>query len=214
MIWSGTTKALIFAIFCLGAQAEKDPLAEVRQVLAKYRQASAFQAEVSKTVENSVIGSKASATGKFYFSKGKVRLVMGEPENTTVVYDGSNIWMETRLDETTVEVTKIQSKEVRKNDSLIALLFDRKDILSAFDFKAKNSQESTQAYRFVPKKTARTELTSLVLELDAGELSRVSYSDDRENTINFKFKSIQRGSVPAKHFSYKPPKGANVTVIR
>lgn len=39
---------------------------------------------------------------------------MHEPENTTLVYDGKIVWLESRIDKETIEVTKIRGREIKK----------------------------------------------------------------------------------------------------
>lgn len=186
---------------------------DVDAVLNKYRQAEAFKAKVKKTTANEVIGNESTGDGKFYFSKGKLRLEMGEPENTTVVYDGKTIWMETRLDEQTVNVTKIKSRELKKNDTLLASLFDKKDLLQSFAMTKAREEDGKKIYTFEPKARIKTEVRGLEIALEGKDLQRVTYRDDLENRVSFEFKDLQRGTIPSAKFKYQPPKGASVTDI-
>lgn len=208
-------KLLVFA-FSIGLTA---PLAfgvtlsakDVDAVLNKYRKAEAFKAKVKKTTANELIGNESTGEGKFYFSKGKLRLEIGEPENTTVVYDGKTIWMETRLDEGTVNVMKIKSGQLQKNDTLLASLFEKKDLLQTFAMTKANEENGLKVYLFEPKKRIKTEVRALEIALEGKDLQRVTYKDDRENRVSFEFKDLERGSVPAARFKYHPPNGASVT---
>jgi len=188
---------------------------DVDAVLTKYREAEAFTATVKKTVAQEVIGTETTGVGRFFFSKGKLRLEMGEPENTTLVYDGKTVWMETRLDEKTIEVTKVKSKELKKNDSLLATLFERKNILQSFTMDKTRESGGTRIYTFRPKNIKNTEVRLLEISLSGKgqELAAISYRDDRENQVSFEFNEVVREPVPSEKFNYKPPKGANVTEI-
>ena len=186
---------------------------DVDAVLTKYRQAEAFRSKVKKTVTQEVIGTETSGDGVFYFSKGKLRLEMSEPENTTLVYDGKTIWMETRLDKDTVEVTKVKSRDLKKNDTLLAALFERKNILQSFKLISARVDGELNVYSFEPRDKKKTEVRLLDIVLNGKELSQVAYRDDRENKVTFVFTDLVREPVAAAKFKYKPPKGANVTEI-
>lgn len=184
---------------------------DVERVLARYRKAAAIQAKVEKTVEQEMLGEKKTSSGDFFFSKGKMRLEITEPEKSTVVYDGAVIWVESRFDEATVEVSKIQSKELKKSDSLLAALFDaKKNALQSFKLQ---KVKDGSVFSFVPKDKKKTEIQHLELEIQEGDLKRVTYSDSLENSVTLIFSNFKEGSVPKNKFSYKPPKGANVSVF-
>ncbi len=195
------------------AQGAKLSAKDVDVVLNKYRQAEAFKANVKKTTANEVIGNETVGDGRFFFSKGKLRLEMGEPENTTVVYDGKVIWMETRLDEQTVNVTKIKSRELKKNDTLLASLFERRDLLQTFAMTNAREEDGKKIYTFEPKKRIKTEVRGLEIAIEGKNLQRVTYRDDLENKVSFEFKDLERGAIPSGKFKYRPPKGASVTDI-
>lgn len=184
---------------------------DVDSVLSKYRSAEAFRSKVKKTVAQEVIGTETTGNGEFFFSKGKLRLEMKEPENTTLVYDGKIVWMETRLDKTTIEVTKLKSKELKKNDSLLAALFEQKNILQSFKLTHSNEENGKKFYSFEPKNKKKTEIRRLDITLDGADLRGIAYRDDRENRVAFEFTDLVREAVPAEKFKYQPPKGANVT---
>ncbi|MGE4130636.1 MAG: outer membrane lipoprotein carrier protein LolA [Bdellovibrionales bacterium] len=187
---------------------------EANQVLAKYRKSEAFQARVKKTVRNEILGSESISTGDFYFSKGKLRMELTEPENVTLVYDGKTIWVETRLDESTIEVTKIRSKELKKNDSILAVLFDKKDILKSFNMIDSKMSDHTKSFSFEPKKGSKTELKFLGLATKDKELQKIEYKDDRENHVSLEFEDVKRGKIVASKFRYMPPAGASITDIK
>ncbi|MBX3020415.1 MAG: outer membrane lipoprotein carrier protein LolA [Bdellovibrionales bacterium] len=188
-------------------------VAEVDSVLAKYRKAPAIQAEVKKTVVQEVMGTSHESEGKFYFSKGKLRLDIEKPEKSILVYDGKNIWLESRLDEKTVEVSRIRSGDIKKTDSLMAALFDRRDVLQGFKLLKVTNKDGQKTFAFEPKDTKKTEVRHLEVALQNKDIRRITYKDNMENQVTFEFSSLSRGKVPAGKFTYKPPKGANVTEL-
>lgn len=184
---------------------------DVERVLTRYRNSPAIQAKVVKTVEQEMLGESKSSRGDFYFSKGKMRLEITEPEKSTVVYDGMVIWVESRFDESTIEVSKIKSKDLKKSDSLLAALFDKKkNALGSFKLK---DVKDGKVFSFVPKDRKKTEIQYLELELESGDLKRVTYKDNLENSVSLVFSEFKEGSVSKSKFSYSPPKGANVSVF-
>ncbi len=189
------------------------PAAEVDAVLSKYRKAKSLQAKVTKTVVQELVGSETKSDGDFYFSKGKLRLEFGEPENSKLVYDGKTVWLESRLDDKTVQVMKLRSNELKKSDSLLAALFERKDILKNFKLLETKESEGVKTYKFEPNDKKKTEVQFLELALKNKELQRISYKDQVENQVSFDFQNLSKGSVAPSKFTYKVPKGANVTVM-
>lgn len=189
----------------------KPSSADVDQVFAKYRKAGGFQSDVKKTVTQEVLGTETSSSGKFYFSGGKVRLQMEEPENTTLVFDGKVVWMESRLDADTVQVTKIKSGNLKKSDSIWTTLFDRKNLAKAFTLKSAKKDGDARIYTFIPRNKKSTEVRQLDIGVKDGELTRIAYKDDRENRVQFDFDNLTKKPGKADLFAYHPPKGATIT---
>lgn len=205
--------ALSFIASLTLAKQPSAPAAEVDSVLSKYRRAPAIQANVKKTVVQEVMGTSNESEGKFYFSKGKLRLDIEKPEKSVLIYDGKNIWLESHLDESTVEVSRIRSGEMKKTDSLMAALFDRKDVLNNFKHLKTTDAEGQKTYAFEPKNKDKTEVRYLEVALKNKDIRRITYKDNMENQVSFEFSDLSRGKVPADKFTYKPPKGANVTEL-
>lgn len=187
--------------------------ADVDGVFAKYRKAGGFQADVKKTVAQEVLGIETAAQGRFYFGKGKVRLEMDEPENSTLVFDGKTVWMESRLDAETIEVTKIKSGNLKKSDSIWTALFDKKTLAKSFKLKSAKKSGDMIVYTFLPRDLKKTEVRLLEVGLADGEMKRVAYKDDRENRVQFDFDKLVKEPAKAELFAYKPPKGATVTEL-
>lgn len=187
---------------------------DVDTVLAKYRQAPAIKAKVKKTVVQETMGTENTSSGDFFFSKGKLRLEIKEPDQTTLVYDGRFVWLESRLDEATVQVTKLRTNELKHSKSVLTALFEKKDVLRNFKLVKSAEVEGLKNYFFEPKKKkAEDEIQLLQVVLKGKELARISYKDQLENTVSFDFSDLSKGVVPVEKFKYKPPKNAQVTEI-
>ncbi|MGZ3722571.1 MAG: LolA family protein, partial [Bdellovibrionales bacterium] len=187
------------------------PAKEVAQVLASYRVAKAIKAKVKKTVVQETMGTSMKSEGNFYFSKGKMRLEMSEPERTVLVYDGKTIWFESRADEEHIVVTKIHGNEFHRSDSLLAALFDKSDALKQFNLKSSTTDESKKAFTFEPKDKKKSDVVSLEIALRDKDIQRIAYKDQIDNRVILEFSDVTKGSVSADKFSYKPPKGAEIT---
>ena len=210
---------LLFALlFLISTDLSAKPLSpsekDVDTVLAKYRKASAIKAKVKKTVVQETMGTENTSTGDFYFSKGKLRLDFTEPEKTTLVYDGKFVWLESRLDDKNIQVTKMRTNELKKSKSVLTALFEKKDILRNFKLVKSATTEGKKHFFFEPKKKKEDdEVQLLQIVLKNKELERISYKDQLENTVSFDFTELTKGKVPAAKFSYKIPKNAQVTEI-
>lgn len=205
--------AFLFRLALVPGVAASLSVKDVNVVLERYRSAPAIQAGVTKTVEQEMLGEKKVSKGEFYFSKGKMRLEIVEPESSTLVYDGKIIWVESRFDENTIEVSKIQSRELKKTDSLLAALFDKKNILKTFKSLDMKENNGIKTFAFEPKDKKKTEVQHLELAIEDKNLLRVTYKDNIENTVTLEFKNFKEGSISKNKFSYKPPKGANISVF-
>ena len=192
----------------------KSPAKEVDIVLAGYRSAKAIQAKVKKTVAQETLETKMESQGKFYFSKGKMRLEMMEPEHTTVVYDGKTIWFEQRVDDDHILVTKMRAVELRKSDSILAALFDKKDILKTFDFKNALSEDNGKTFTFAAKDKKNSDVQLLDISIKNKDISRISYKDRIDNRVTLEFSDLTKGAVAPDKFIYKPPKNAEITVAK
>jgi chaperone LolA len=184
---------------------------DVDTVLASYRQASALKAKIKKTVVQKTFGTEMKSQGDFYFSKGKLRMEIMEPERSTLVYDGKHIWFESRLDDQHVQVTKMKANELRKSDSLLAALFDRKDVLKNFNLTGSKSDETRKTYSFEAKDKKKSDVKFLEIALKEKDIEHITYEDQIENRVTLEFSDMTKGALDAKKFAYKPPKGAEVT---
>ncbi len=191
----------------------KSSVREVNAVLTKYRSAEAFRAKVKKTVVQEVMETETVAEGRFYFSKGKLRMEMGEPDFTTLVYDGRVIWMESKIDDERIQVIKVVSRSLKRSDSVLASLFGRASVLESFDLIKEEKSGDMKVYSFKPRRSTKTEVRYLEIALRDKELQRVTYKDDRDNRISIEFDDVVRERIDAAKFAYKPPKGSELTEL-
>lgn len=203
------TLPLIAVAKPVGSTKAKPPTREVDKVFASYRAGKPFKAKVKKTVTQEIMGTTMTSSGTFYFSKGKMRMDISEPERTTLVYDGKAIWSESRSTDDHVLVTKIRSIELRKSDSLLASLFGGENVLKKFTLKSIKSDDTKKNYTFEAK-DKKSDVQVLEITLKDKDIQRISYKDSRENKVTLEFDDLSHASVAADKFAYRPPKGAEV----
>jgi outer membrane lipoprotein-sorting protein len=183
---------------------------EVDAVLASYRKAKALHAKVNKTVEQETMGTTMKSQGEFFFSKGKLRLEMREPERTVLVYDGKIVWFESRTDDDHIIVSRIKSADLRRSNSLLAALFDKKDVLNSFILKSGKKVDGVAKYHFEAKDKKNSDVQVLDLAIKDKDIQSISYQDQILNRVTLEFIDMTRGKVDADKFAYKAPKKAEV----
>ena len=189
----------------------KRPGTPVEAMLSDYRLAPALEARVKKTVVQEVMETTNESDGKFYFSKGKLRLDFVHPERSTLLYDGKVVWLESRLDDKHVQVSRVKSGALRKSNSLLAALFDRKDALAKFRLLKHGDAHGLRTFQYEPLDKKSTEVRWLEIVLGEHDLHSIAYKDQMGNKVDFQFHDLKRGPVPAGTFTYHPPRGASVT---
>ena len=185
---------------------------EVDKVFAAYRAGKPMQAKVKKVVTQEIMGTTMTSTGTFYFSKGKLRMDISEPERTILVYDGKTIWSESRSGDDQILVTKIRTTELKKSDSLLASLFNREDVLKNFTLKKVKTDEGKKIFDFEAK-DKKADVQELEITLKNKDIQRIAYKDQTENKVSLEFDDLSHVKLDANKFAYKPPKGAEVTEL-
>ena len=192
---------------------KKSGAAEVERALAAYRKAAAVQARLKKTVSNEIMGNSDVSEGRFYFSKGRLRMDIEKPEKSLLVYDGKSIWLESHLDDQHIQVSRLKSGPLKRTDSLMAALFDKKDVLKQFRLIKSGKDGDRRVYAFEPKEKKKTEVRFLEVALLETDIQRITYKDQMENSVTFEFSDIRQDQVPSEKFAYKPPKNASVNEL-
>jgi outer membrane lipoprotein-sorting protein len=205
-----TLLTLVTSALGLSALAAPAP-GNVEAVMAAYRAAPAIEAHVKKVVHQEVMGTKSESEGQFYFSKGKLRLDFTKPERSTLVYDGRTIWLESRLDDKHIQVSRVKSGSLRKSNSLLAALFDRRDALKGFKLVKRSEAHGLIRYEYQPRDVKATEVRRLEVTLVNKDIHSIMYKDQMENQVDFVFQDLKRGPVAPAKFNYHPPRGASVT---
>jgi outer membrane lipoprotein-sorting protein len=200
-----------------GLSKAKSTQDEVDSALASLRQSSGVLVPIKKTSLNSLLGKEKVTEGRLYYWQGKLRLETDAPDETLLVLDGKTLWLATTLPEDMggkTMVSKTSARSFKKSNTLVAALLENKKLLQ--EFKLKNRTVSTDEVHleFVAKNGEASEIQKLDLWLmpSAGRLVKFKYWDDKENEVTFNLGDIKALDGDRKAlFSYKPPKGAEIT---
>lgn len=202
---------MIFGLHLSANAAVKD----LKSALSRY-QKSSVKASIEKNVKMTVLEKTEKSEGDLYFSKGKFRLEMKDPATTTIVQDGTTLWIASKLVDFggNWQVSKTKSRSLKKSQALMGLLFDEKGVWKDFEVANENTDKDGTTWTLKPKKSANTEISKLLIRINPADknIIEISYWDNLENETSYTFKSQKFGAtIPSSKFSYKPPKGAEVT---
>lgn len=211
---AATASAKAASVEPVATKEAKGATREVSTVLGNYRTAKSIQAKVKKTITQDALGTEMKSEGVFYFSKGKLRMDIREPERSTLVYDGKNVWFEVPMDDDRVHVTRMRINELKKSDSLLTALFESKDLLNTFKFLKSKSDNGAKTYSFAPKDKKKSEVQKLDITIKKREIERIAYKDQVDNRVLLEFSDVDKaGTVPSDKFAYKLPPKAELTEL-
>lgn len=201
----------IFSLHTTVAASDKD----LKSTLARY-QKSSVKASIEKVVKMVVLEKTEKSEGDLYFSKGKFRLEMKDPSSTVIVQDGKTLWIASKLVDFggTWQVSKTNSRSLKKSQALMGLLFDEKGVWKDFETADETTGKDGTTWTLMPKKTANTEISKLLVRVNPKDktILEVRYWDNLENETSYIFQTQKFGAkIAASKFTYKPPKGAEVT---
>lgn len=194
----------------------------IKKVIAKYNDTSALKMGVKKEVKLSLLEETRASNGLLYFSKGLMRLEIIEPEKSIIVLNKDAIWVETSsegFDGPTTHVTKIVSKDLKKRSKApLVLLLTETEAWDNFKVISEKATEKETTMILRPKKKGEyPELSKVSISINTldNELWTVSYEDEIENVVTYKFHRPDFGAKLSKgKFDYKVPKGVTPTVYR
>lgn len=188
--------------------------------MKKYQTAPAVKIELSKTVTLSLLDETKTSEGELYFSKGKMRLEIQKPEETTIVLGEQFLWVAIPTPKELggkMQITKIKSKgsSAQSKVPLVALL----STTSAWDamkiIKETKTKEGHLRFDLVPQKPdIFGEITSVTIEIkkSSKQLMTLVYKDELDNETKYNFRNTNfKAKVAKEMFSYVPPKNAEIT---
>lgn len=190
----------------------------IKTVIRAYNEASSVQMAVKKTVYMALMGDTKTSEGEAIYSKGRLKLEMGEPENSLIVMDRSVIWVVSPgIEKDKPQVLKITAKDMRNQSRApLALLLSKEqawDNFKTLRTTAIDAGTRVELAPIDPKKWPDLQKISLTIGKDGKSLVQISYEDELENRTEFAFSDIKKDQkLPARTFAYSPPPGAEITV--
>jgi chaperone LolA len=224
----GTKQFLIFLLLVLSigmlsfvseALPKKKSSPEVeslKQVLAKYKNSKFTQAEVERTLVQSLQGRTTTSAGQVFLSGPLFRLELKNKEENLIVFDGKKLWTETRKEsEKQPQVTSIKMGAKAQSQMLLNEVFAQGKLLEKFNILKTEKVGDSIQFQLEPNKNL-VSVSALRVSIDPKNLVVVdfTYVDDLENETNYKFKNQKfNQKMNTKKFKYTPPKGVLVNEL-
>lgn len=199
---------------------EKTEITMIKKVVSKYQKSRAVGMKVEKKLHLALMGEDKIGQGKLWYSKGRLKMEIAKPEDSLLVLNDDVIWVVSKMPEEfggTIQVTKMKSAELKKSNALLAVLFGDEKVWDRFSMISSNKKKNILTVELEPLKGAElADVVKVRVQVDSKrkQITEIAYWDELENITQYKFTKIKFGlKLSKKHFSYKPPSGAEVTEI-
>lgn len=218
-------KSLKVAILCvlmmgigLSAQAASKTSKALTTVTKKYRDSKMVEMTTDRVIKSELLGKETTYKGKISLAGGKFRWENTTPEETLLVFDGSNIWsVQYPPKEFGGAVQVARGKVTKKNKSqiLISSLLGTEPIEKNFKILSEKTDGDKVVVQVAPQ---GNDLTIKTLDLTVNTktkiLTEISYLDDVGNLTTMKFSDVKfQNKLDKKRFQYQPPKDAQVSEL-
>ncbi|MEY4617476.1 MAG: outer rane lipoprotein carrier protein [Pseudomonadota bacterium] len=210
--------ALLFlftAPTAFGAKKSSMPI-DLSATLKFYQESKGLVLEVNKSVKNTMLDKETNYPGLIQLADGKFHWETTSPDKNLLVFDGSFLWNIQYPPEdfksAPLQVAKMSLKS--KNSPLIILeIFGSKPLSQFFGVTTKLQDGDIIKYALKEKKMDLG-LKNIILTINKKDhrVVSLSYVDELENETILSIKETQLDAkLKTDLFSYKPPKGAQVT---
>jgi chaperone LolA len=210
---------------CLGLglalPARADALKTIKKVVQKYQSAQGTKSIIQRTIKITMLDQTKSSSGELSLSKGRLRMEINSPDETTVVYDKKLVWVVTPTPKELggkLQVLKIKTSDIDKqNQAPIALLLGDQNAWNLFKVKSQKKTGDLLNVVLTKKKKSDVGVQGIELEVNVKDstIQSLAYSDELENQTKFDFsKTDFSAKLPNSLFTYTPPTGAEVTEFK
>lgn len=185
---------------------------KVIDIFNKWQQSPQVKAEITKTLKTEFLMTPRVSKGKFFASKGRLRLETTEPTSSLIVVSGGDVWQEERVDDF-IQVNHASSKDLKRSSGLLALLFGDKKIWQDIIIEAGSTEGTVTQFLLKPlnAKDWPVQNLTVVVDLKTQDLKSLSFTDELDNQLTYEFSKIQfLKKINEKLFSYKPPTNAQI----
>ena len=209
--------SVLLALSTLGGATANPTKSEVDRALAPLRQAEGVTVRLKKRSLNSLLAREKTSVGRLHYWKGKLRVETESPDETLLILDGKTLWLVTTLPEDMggkTLVSKTSAGSFKKSNTFFAALLGEGKLLKEFKITGRATIDDDVHLELAPKVADQSEIQKLDLWLKSKDrrLAKVVYWDDKENEVTYELGEPEKINGDRKAlFSYKPPKGAEVT---
>jgi len=190
---------------------------DLRKMFNRFWLADSVSMDLQKEVESGLLGVQAVHKGRFYFSKGKIRVEFFEPQKSLLIVDNDNIWHSIKAPEALGgkwQVTKVKKSMTSKSQAFLNLMFGDELYWHKLKVIQLKVIDNKIEYMFKPEKEndfPNLKKLVIVMSEDKKELQNITQWDYIENKINYSFSNHDSSKVlPKKMFKFKLPKGASI----
>lgn len=194
----------------------KGPDAEVLNLLGEYRSRVPVAIKIRKRVISPYLAKEKVSEGELQWTNKLFRLELASPENSTLVVDEKNIWVENRLEKELggkTQVSRFPLHETRRANAIFAILFDEKSLSDGFRLAGQEKNKLGHVvYTYTPLKPAE-DYTEIKISVQKSEnrMVQFAYKDALENEVIYDFGET-RFEAPIKKWQleYTPPRGVKI----
>lgn len=173
---------LIFFIFssyfCSSEKLDKDVFLDF---LKSYQNKKTIQANVNKTFFQPLIKRKSKSTGLIYYSQGKWRLDILQPQKLSILFDGKKI--QYKINNTVHNISKPHS-------NIFSLLFDTNKFFNTFKYAQTQKKGRTRIHHFLGKPSSRMKTLEIQIEKDRILSLKIQWNENLGQEY-YKFTSIR-----------------------
>ncbi len=175
------------------------------KVLRGYHAWGLVEINVEKRISSEWKPQTSISHGKIFYSKGKIRWEVFEPEKTWLIYDGKTVWnvqfpnQDFNESKNKVIIAKVTSKN---RDSLLLIdLLDSRIPSDHFIIK----MEDPKTFSLEPKKSSNWRgIRNLLIKVENSQVVGVSYKDDINNKVEISLgNTVRKKEKNLELFMYK-----------
>lgn len=181
----------------------------VRRLQQRYETTADFTADFRQTVDVPTLGKTLESSGRVFFKRpGRMRWEFLEPDQETIVADGSMLWVYQPQHR---QVLKTPFHAAFQSATPVSFLFGVGKLADDFHASLIGVQGDTIRLRLDPKRD--TEIGTLVLAVDrkSYDLTGAEITDPLGNVTRLTFSNLKRGvGVADSKFALQTPPGTDV----
>ena len=209
----------LILIFAVMANAKIKQSSLLKEVEEHYRAAHTIKMTVNKIIKLKLLQKEKQSDGVISIKRGgKLRWETQSPEHSMVLADGKFIWLVDYPAEQDEKVHIIKATNPRKSQphAIVAFLLGQGRISDDFAVISETPEEAgVSKLDLQPRENIdQVQWLTLFINKDDRSITKLNFEDSIGNITELSFKDIQFDKeLDKKTFSFKPPKGAELTVL-